>query len=310
MRSFIPFAFALALTALAGCSTASPDEAQPAAPATADADLTQQSISKMSSAELEAVRSRFVGATEKKSDLSAFAAGVKWGTKVKLGKTLSKEQLDFLATALLREDKRGKAEVPYAFDLHVAEVTAPAKLSEELRVADAALDTAIEAARKAGYLVARYTAAAAPKAKPTAGALLLLDMPHQEALVLYARSGPAPLSFDCQVTTMHSYEFEEALSKDEYPNVSAQEVPLTGDVTLDVGGNATYSNAEAAAEKLDYTVVARREGSAFVFEASGEFYDAKLVVEGTTGTVYGDRDGNKRWNKAATVACKVLGATK
>lgn len=301
MRLLVPFAFALSL--VVGCSTTSSDAPAPAA---SDADLTQQTISKMSSAELEAVRVRFGEA--KKSDVFAFAAAVKWGTDAKLGTALTAEQLDFLATRVLTQDKRAATELPSHVDLHV---DAKAKLANALDAADPALDAALEGARNAGHTVARYgPKVAAPNAKPTAGALVVVDMEHQEALVLYRRRGAEPLHADCEVTTMHAYEFEEALSKDEYPHVSANEVPLLGDVLLDIGANGTYSNADAAADERNYTVVVRRDGAKVEIEASGEFFDAKLVLEGATGTVYGDRDGNKRWNKAATVACKTNATTK
>ncbi len=103
---------------------------------------------------------------------------------------------------------------------------------------------------------------------------------------------------------MHSYEFEESLSKEEYPSVSAAEIPIAGDITLDVGGNGTLSNSNAAEDQENYAMKVTRTPGKVEIEASGEFFRAKLAVEGVVGTVYGDRDGNGRPNKAATLACK------
>lgn len=299
-------ALVLSVALLAGCA-AKPDEG---AVTGDEANLTQSRVSALSDAKADAVRRAFGSALEgSPSGLYGQAAAFRWGsTKLVDGVELTGAQLGFLATELLEKSEIEDA-LPEADELDAVDVEGAAGLGAALRLEGASATTverALGEAKGAGLRVARLAPkeGAAP-GEPTAGALVVVDMKHREALVLYGRRGPAPARVDCTITEMHSYEFEEGVSKVEYPSVDAAEVAMTGDVALELGVLSTFSNAAAAREGEDYAVTLTRSGSQLVFEAKGpSWFLAKLVVDGTTGTVYGDRDGNGRPNKAATVTCK------
>lgn len=305
-RALAPLALLLAAHLLTACES-QPESGAP----TEDSNLTQSNIAKLSDAKLEALRSSYEGALGSQGgDFYGYAVAVRWGTEKKIGATLSKEQLSFLASELVHAQRTVTDRIPYALDLLAEDLPAERAASSELRVNGAAaseLDDAIGKAQKAGFAVSRIDVQQRPKAgKPTAGALMIVDVPHREALIVYGRRGSAPLAADCTVTEMHSYEFEEALSKDEYPDVDAREVPLSGDVVLDIGGNAPLSNGIAEAEGESYHVTVKKTDAAIEIAAEGEPSRGKLVLQGDVGTVYGDRDGNGRPNKAATVRCTTI----
>lgn len=287
------------LIALAGCAE------RESHPATSDeANLTSSRATSLANPELESVRQTFVRATEGATgDFHGYAAGFSWKTNVAIGAELSAEQKSFLATELIQKVDDALDRVPYGVELAAADVTSTAGLAKaELRLEkDRELETALERARASGHAVLRFEPRApTPGARRTAGALLVLDVTGREALVLYGRRGPAPTQVHCDVTKMHSHEFEEALSKDEYPNVSLDEIPLTGDIVFKIGVNKAYSNANAE-------VLVTRNGAALHVDAKrDESFLARLTVEGTNGTVYGDRDRNGEPNKAATLACTGL----
>lgn len=282
------------------------------APVTGDeANLTQARLPKLSAPSHEALRVAFDAAAKAgEPGFYGHAAAFKWGTNVAVGAELSAGQLTFLANELLHRIDDTADRIPFSVDVVAADAPEPAKVAADtLRLTGSAaadLTAALAKARQDGLRIVNLAPkAAVPGVSPTAGAAMIVDMTKREALVLYGRRGAAPARVECTVTQMHSYEWEEALSKDEYPSVDAAEIPLTGDVMLEIGANSPYSNAEAAGEGDDYKVTLIRTGAKLEFEAKGASgFRAKLVAEGATGTVYGDRDGNGRPNKAATVACK------
>lgn len=306
------FAWPLLLSALVlgGCSATA---SSPTAVADTS-DLTQSRVTKLRSAPHEALRARYVDAVTRGGDgFAGYAAPFRWGTAHAIDGGLSGEQLAFLADRLLHEVRDGADAVPSGVELGAAELSdaevrdAPAELLR-LEAEDAdAVGAALVSAREAGLRVARYAPVApVPDARPTAGALLVVDTKGREALVLYGRRGPAPLRADCTVTKMISYEFEEALSKEEYPHVEAAEIPLTGDVALEIGVNRGLSNAAAAAEGEDYRVTSVRDGATWTVEAKSPSYGVlgKLVVDAARAVVSGDRDGNGRSNQAAELSCE------
>lgn len=297
----------VSLALVGGCSSAP----EPASEQSAASDLTQAKLSKLKDPLLENIRTSFDAATKgEKSDFYGYAAAFSWGTEHDISNGLSDEQVDYLASSLLDSNHReGSDRLPYGMDFHAASIAKDAAVAEsELRLPKGAksdaVDQAIRAAAAAGRTVARYEAKAkGATGVRTAGAVFVVDLKNREALVVYGRRGAAPLSFDCHVTTLHSYEWEEALSKEEYPDVSAYEIPLTGDVVLDIGVNGSLSNTDAVADGEDYTVSLTKVGKTVEIVAKGDYFRGKLVVEGKKAVVYGDRDGNGRPNKAATLAC-------
>lgn len=312
MRSRLPVLFVVFSTLL-GCGAASEETA----PVTGDEqNLTQSRITKNASASIEKLRADYDAAAkaQAESDKDGFfgyAAAFKWGSTHSLERGLSADQKSFLATELIQEIKDVPDRLPYGAELRALDVAnASGVAGAELRIADAKagdLDKVLGDVLRDGHLVVRIEPATpAPGATRTAGALMVVDMEKREALVLYGRRGPAPFRVDCTVSKMVSYQWEEALSKDEYPSVDAAEVPLFGDVLLDVGANGTLSNSDAKKDGDDYQVTLTRTGATVQIEAkSPTRLWAKLVVEGATGTIYGDDDGNGRANKAAELTCEV-----
>lgn len=273
--------------------------------------LTQARVSKLSNASNEAVRAAFDAAVDAdKQGFYGYAAAFNWGTDVPLSDELTDEQLSFLASELIQDIQDTEDRVPYGLSFSAVDVDPVGLAAGTLRLVGPSaesVEAALVKATGAGLRVARYEPTVlAPDARPTAGAVLLVDMKAKQALILYGRRGQAPAHVECKVTKMISYEFEESLSKEEYPHVDAQEVALTGDVQLSVGAIGPFSNSTAMKDGTDYHVIATRVGSRFEVEAKSARNGllAKLVVDGNTGLVYGDRDGNGRPNQAATVACE------
>lgn len=311
MRLPISSMILAACLSLTGCSS------EEDAPITGDeAALTQARIPKHGNASLERLRAHYEAAAKTEATAAkdgaffGYAAAFKWSSTHSLANGLSAEQKSFLATELISHVRDVPDRIPYGADLRAVDVDSGTGLaSKDLRLAEGAaseVDADLAAAIRDKQLVVRIEPATlAPGATRTAGALMVVDLEKREALILYGRRGATPFRVECTVTKMVSYEFEEALSKEEYPSVDAAEIPLFGDLHLDVGANGTLSNANAKSEGEDYSVVLTRNGTAVEMVAKGQsFFHAKLVVDGASGVIYGDRDGNGRANKAAELACK------
>ena len=240
-------------------------------------------------------------------DFYGYAAAFAWHHEP--GEELSQESLDDFVGSLLHDADASEPVSVYT-RLRTEAVTSKKPLAEnELRLssrsASKAVDDAVEAARASGNIVSIYRPEIVfPGSNPTAGALVAVDMKHLEAVVLYGRRGPKPIRIDCTIDKMISYEWEEGFSKFEYPDMDIQEEPMTGDLLLNIGGISPYSSASAFEKKMDYTMHVTRSGTKLTVEAKSDstFY-AKAEIDGATGAVWGDNDGNNRPNKAATLKC-------
>ena len=269
------------------------------------------------SASIETLRAEFEMAANAQAGNDAegffgYAAAFKWESEEDLAGGLTDVQKSFLGTKLMRLVDDVPDRLPSGVDLKALDTspTEAAGLADgELRLtlgsASQAIDADITRALQDGHLVLRLAPKDAPPvATRKAGAILVVDMQNREALVVYGRKGPAPVSFECKVTKMISYEFEESLSEEEYPSVEAAEIPLLGDVHLDIGSNRTFSNADAKHEGEDYVMNVTKTGTAVEIAAKGpSLFRGKIVVDGTKGKVYGDRDGDGEPNEAAELDC-------
>jgi hypothetical protein len=310
----------VAFLTINACSPSATDDESIGEPVAGDdANLTQARVPMNQSPSIERLRADYEMAVNSEAGTNAegffgYAAAFQWGSDESLAGGLTDEQKTFLGTKLMRLVDDVPDRLPSGAELRAVEVdlaNAPGLADAELRLTLGSVSQGIaqdiDAVVRDGHLVLRLEPAKAPPQGVTrrAGAIVVVDLQNREALVLYGRLGPAPVFAACTVAKMISPEWEESLSQDEYPNVDAAEVPLFGDVLLDIGVNRTLSNADAIRDAEDYRVTTTKNGAAFEIEAkSATAFRAKLVVEGKTGVIYGDREGTGTPVKAAELTCE------